>query len=69
MQSFGIRQVGLLFPGRAHRARDVAVDDVAAHSNVIREIPIRGLGFDVVTTLPALRKRITELLECNVLPT
>ena len=67
MQSFGIPRIGLVFPGAAERARQVAVDDVAAHGNVIREVPIRGLGFDIVRTLPLLRQRITEL-ECSVVP-
>jgi hypothetical protein len=67
MQSFRIPRIGLVFPGQAERARDVVVDDVAAHGNVIREIPIRGLGFDIVKTLPLLRQRITEL-ESSVLP-
>jgi hypothetical protein len=67
MQSFTIPRVGLLFPGDKERAREVLVDDVAAHGNLIREIPVRGLGFDVVKTVPSLRQQISQL-ECSVLP-
>ena len=63
MQSFRVPPGSAFSSRRRHsdEARDAIVHDVAAGGYLMRELPVRGLGFDVVRTLPVLRGRLLEL--------